>query len=407
MQLRVNCVHAKPSNNPDAMKPNIPADKFDRKLEFKGYVSDLFTAPAAIKEFCCRMYNVHNTPVFGPGAEKYISDLTDKYKLRLFFVGQKRYSCIKSKYGGAVTVSSTYMRRPKNWFTTGVDKARVAQLNKETEAKKTELGELREQRRNLEAALVEATQQQDDLKKKVSGLKKKKEKLNIMGTRLRSREQELRRFLATGSDDLGRQMREIRVRRERLATEAVEKAGKLKAAIVAGNKSKRLIEVDKVKHETAINISEVLRSDLKDSEEGLKGFQREVEEKRAAYDNARAQMDAQKTQVRNAMGLGAGQQVGDRPPKALLDKFREHGVPDVVGLIEDRMEELNHQIRCLDDVDPEVIRQYQALVEQIEIVSREVEEFENKVGLDLEFNVLFIRASGNFPSLGMFCFFHS
>ena len=94
-----------------------------------------------------------------------------------------------------------------------------------------------------------------------------------------------------------------RVRRERLALEAVERAGKLKSAIVSGNKSKRLIEVDKVKHETASNISEALRADLKESEEGLKGFQKEVEEKRSAYDNAKAQMDAQKSQAGNSIDI--------------------------------------------------------------------------------------------------------
>ena len=79
------------------------------------------------------------------------------------------------------------------------------------------------------------------------------------------------------------------------------------------------------------------------------------------------------------MGLGHGEQIGERPPKALLDKFKEKDVPDEVGLIEMRIEELNHQIRCLDDVDPEVIRKYQSLVEDIETISREVEEFEKKV----------------------------
>ena len=79
------------------------------------------------------------------------------------------------------------------------------------------------------------------------------------------------------------------------------------------------------------------------------------------------------------MGMGSREQVGDKPPKRLMDKFKENSVPDEVGLIEMRIEELNHQIRCLDDVDPEVIRKYQSLVEEIEVLSREVEEFEKKV----------------------------
>ena len=52
------------------MKPDIAADKFDRKLDFKGYASDLFTAPPAVKGYLCRMYNLHNTPVFGEGADR-------------------------------------------------------------------------------------------------------------------------------------------------------------------------------------------------------------------------------------------------------------------------------------------------------------------------------------------------
>ena len=209
MELRVNCVK-RPDDVPSGgFKPKIPADRFDRKLEFRGYAADLFTAPATIKEFLCRMYNLHNVPVFGPGAEKYISDLTEKYKLRVFFVGNKRYACIQSKYGGGVTVSSNYMRAAKNWFSAGVDKARLAELNREVEAKRRELDELKDQRAQLDAALIKETQRTDDLKKKVQALKKKKEKVNIMATKLRSREQELRRFLATGSDDLGRQMREL------------------------------------------------------------------------------------------------------------------------------------------------------------------------------------------------------
>ena len=79
------------------------------------------------------------------------------------------------------------------------------------------------------------------------------------------------------------------------------------------------------------------------------------------------------------MGLGQGEQVGERPPKALLDKFKANNVPDEIGLIEEQIEEMNHQIRCLDDIDPEVIRKYQSLIEDIETISREKEEMENKV----------------------------
>ena len=79
------------------------------------------------------------------------------------------------------------------------------------------------------------------------------------------------------------------------------------------------------------------------------------------------------------MGLGHGEQVGERPPKALLDKFKANNVPDEIGLIEEQIEEMNHQIRCLDDIDPEVIRKYQSLIEDIETISREKEEMENKV----------------------------
>ena len=59
------------------------------------------------------------------------------------------------------------------------------------------------------------------------------------------------------------------------------------------------------------------------SSERVFPFRREVDEKSAAHDGARAEMEAQKAAVRKASGLAAGSAVGERPPRALLDKFRE------------------------------------------------------------------------------------
>ena len=58
---------------------------------------------------------------------------------------------------------------------------------REAEAKRAELDELKDQRAQLESALVKENQRQDDLKKKVSALRKRKEKLNIIGNRLKNK----------------------------------------------------------------------------------------------------------------------------------------------------------------------------------------------------------------------------
>jgi hypothetical protein len=75
----------------------VPGKSFDRKCKFKGYMADLFTAPAAIKKHLCRMYKLHNTSVFGKGAKKIVKSLIKKYQFRVFFINREKYNCVTSK----------------------------------------------------------------------------------------------------------------------------------------------------------------------------------------------------------------------------------------------------------------------------------------------------------------------
>jgi chromosome segregation ATPase len=246
MGTKVNVFHARRAGN--ELNPTVPGESFDRKCEFKGYAADLFTAPAAIKEHLCRMYKLHNTPVFGKGAEKIVESLIEKYQFRVFFIDRERYNCVKSKYMNGVTTSIDKLREPRNYFTAAVDKNRLRQLQAEIAKSKKQKDELAEQEEQMKAALTDASREADELKKEVKNLKQRQERVSIVKTRIKSKETKLKEFLAAaGNRDLKRAKRELAVRRARLEAETLEMADKLKRVVVDGNNIKIKLEVEKVK----------------------------------------------------------------------------------------------------------------------------------------------------------------
>ncbi len=82
----------------------------------------------------------------------------------------------------------------------------------------------------------------------------------------------------------------------------------------------------------ATHLAGVLADDLKDLEGELEAYRRRVREEREALASAETGFEAQKGLVRQAMGGSGDQPVGEKPPKALVALFKQHGIPDGYGL---------------------------------------------------------------------------
>jgi hypothetical protein len=63
-------------------------------------MKDMFTCPPAIKAYLCKMYQLHNIPVFGIKADANLGNLVEEFNV--FFIGDTRHSVIKSSYSGTV-----------------------------------------------------------------------------------------------------------------------------------------------------------------------------------------------------------------------------------------------------------------------------------------------------------------
>ena len=81
-----------------------PQATFPSQYGFLGYLSDMFTAPGPIKHYLCKQYRLHTIPVFEKKAERYLEQLVNN-GLRLFFIGNQRFNCVKSRYSGKISTA--------------------------------------------------------------------------------------------------------------------------------------------------------------------------------------------------------------------------------------------------------------------------------------------------------------
>ena len=100
MNLRTNVISTRLN---DGMQNIYSPDKNDveyfnknkKEYDFKGYLSEMFNAPDAIKAYLCKQYSLHKIPIFGPKAEQHTPKLVER-GIPLFFVGEVRNYTITS-----------------------------------------------------------------------------------------------------------------------------------------------------------------------------------------------------------------------------------------------------------------------------------------------------------------------
>lgn len=130
MKLRVNVVQVTPNSDAERMRSRsgdkmTEADK--KRLGFKGFVKDMFSCPGPIKAYLCKLYQLHNIPVFSPQADEHLQELVTEY--RVFFTGAVRHSVTVSSYSMATSTSSSSISN-RNWLQISVDKVKIKEVQK-------------------------------------------------------------------------------------------------------------------------------------------------------------------------------------------------------------------------------------------------------------------------------------
>jgi len=135
MKLRTNVITVKldegmqNSYSPD--EKNLEYfNEHKKEYDFKGYLSEMFTAPNPIKAYLCKQYSLHEIPIFGPKAEPHTQTLVER-GIRLFYIGDMRNSTTTSRYGNKQKSTLSNRSTSKNWMHISLDKEQIRQVDME------------------------------------------------------------------------------------------------------------------------------------------------------------------------------------------------------------------------------------------------------------------------------------
>jgi chromosome segregation ATPase len=377
MRLKVNVVVVDPRADPDRMQPRsgqlLPADQ--QKYEFMGFVKDMFTCPPPIKAHLCKLYSLHNIPVFGGKAENYLSDLVNKF--RLFFTGETRHSVIVSKYNKSTSTSSSSISA-RHLLEISLDTAKIAETKRDlikaeqqyqnlSEELYSKTEELKEVRHELEAKKqeVKAMQQKVHYKKVLKGRLSAKEG-QLAEARKSMRPIDLKKVEETMNKNKVKLVNETVTLSEELASLVMRLTGyRVKVELMKLSLSPLIIREDTLKLELEEEVNELADLKIKLGEEG---------------ETLRQMKDAYMSQLKSAQQIseekGHGRYQENKASRELVKAWCDEGMEDI-GSEEARVRihEAEGELDCLDDVDPEAVRQYRELKGDMEDLEAQLEHW--------------------------------
>ena len=88
--MKANVIQVNPHPNIERYRPSwrLSEDQ-QRQFHFKGVAKDIFDAPDPIKDYLCKLYNLHEIAIFGKGAGKHLQEIVYQIGIRKFFVGNE------------------------------------------------------------------------------------------------------------------------------------------------------------------------------------------------------------------------------------------------------------------------------------------------------------------------------
>ena len=142
MKLRVNVITLPTEDASNFLpdKTNLAYfTEHQNELDFKGYLSNMFTAPDSIKSYLCKQYGLHKVPIFGSKAEAHTQRLVDEFEgIPIFFAGDTRNATVSSRYGNGQKSTTSQKINPKHWINKSVDKDLILQCDNDIKKAKNE-----------------------------------------------------------------------------------------------------------------------------------------------------------------------------------------------------------------------------------------------------------------------------
>ena len=376
MNLRVNIVQVDPNPDMNRYQPRGGGGHQSHQ-DLIGYLSNMISCPDPIKAYLCKLYQLHTIPVYHARAERHVKTLVES-GMRTFFVGDVRYSVIKSNYSSATSTSSISIT-DRHLLKISLDKAKL-QLVEDTKVKiESRLNNLNAEINERKVDHKHLAQDLEAKKKEVKFAREKLHEKRVLKGRLDAKEQLVQDRLKNSRPvDLKKAYNTMLLKKKKTAQDLIVTCNKLKDCFMEMFQTMAKL---KITHFTLYPI----KLDEKDMKEDASYIAEEWQSLTAEYHEEFENLRVKKIQLNDELSkaqesVGQPGFEGRKPPKSLVKKWRDENIHEL-DAEEARVQAhlCEGQLECLDDVDPKTVEEYRTVKESIDHLEKELSDWEENL----------------------------
>ena len=374
-KMRLRKINAFHSNPDDPSKFAHPMPKAEMtKYTIVDYISDMYSAPAAVNAYLCRQKGLHQVPVFRE-ENNHSGDL--KFKFHNYYIGNQKFNTRKSKYSGMLSTGMEDIAgRQVIRLAAVVDTQEVERVAADLEAKNKVII-------NNSARLANFKRNCDNIRNEVNKLNEEINKLRSVKKEFSHKQSELdmkRRTL----EQMKEPVLNIDARKREITAEKKKVVLKLaKLTSVHADLAKKSVAAETRRRLLHLSFQNI-ESENSENSEKLAGLNRELETAQAQYKEIQKVWDKDKkalqerhSEARKATGI-LSDDIKYKPPEDWQRKFDELGSSDeaVLGAyLDECISELKHMKKIPD----QTIADIETLKEKLTNARNDKESLEKEI----------------------------
>ena len=369
---KINAFHSNP-DHPDKFRHPQSREEM-MKYEFIDYISDMYSAPAAVHAYLCNQKKLHEVPVFRV-ENNHSSQLKNKF--HNYYIGNQKFNTRKSKYSGELStgmedIAGRHIIR----LAAVVDTEEVERLSRELEEKQkqiisnsTRISVNKKTCDQLEVEIGKLTAEINRLRQLKKDFTNKQSELDMKRRTLQQ--------LNAPTYDVNTKKKEIKEEKSIVVKELAKSvrihSELTKKSISAEEKRKILhLSFQSFESENSDNMEK-----LNATERELDAVKAQCEENRLIWDKEKKALQDSHAKAREATGL-LSNEVKYKPPEEWQLKFDALGSTDeaVLGAF---LDECDSDLRHLKVIPEQTIADIEALKAKLGVAREEKDVLEKNI----------------------------
>lgn len=348
MKLKINVGYTEPAEDIQ-FGPSRDIAEFPQQYGIYAYLLDMIEGPAPVLNYLCKLYSLHNIVVGDDRIEKFASQLPND--IRVFFSTNSRFNAVVSRYTGMKSVQSNEIIQ-RNILDVGIDHDEM-NLEQQKLCKFKDMGEkIKAERLQAQNRMKELEAEREVVRVKKSEIANRIRAVNLMGQTLNRKEKELENLMKQ-KIDIPQERLKIKQKNDKLVKKLMQSINEICVHMV---KHKDCT----VKRELAKKKLRVFDDNTGNVDQKIDNLKRHIREIEYAFDNAKRDCvnceNRMTTKRREALQLTDNIDKSD-PSFPYKKKFEK--IPNTIGELVEKIEEMQGRIECIRGVDPAIIEEYE------------------------------------------------